>query len=272
MPRFAANLSWLYQEHGLPERFHAAASDGFHAVEILFPYDWPAAELRRLADEQGLQCVLINAPCGNWAAGERGLAALPQRSDDFKRSLELALNYAHAMQTPCVHIMAGVLGPSDEQARCWDTYQHNLAWAANLAASADVTLTIEPINPIDMPAYLLSRPADALRIVREINSPQLGVQLDLYHCQMVEGEVLSWLTQGLQARQGQAWVKHLQVAGVPGRHEPTASPALDYPAVFQRIDQLGYGGWIGCEYRPRLSTPGGTRAGLAWLKPHLKSV
>lgn len=268
MPRFAANLSWLYQEHPLPQRFAAAAADGFEAVELLFPYEHDALDLRRHLDDAHLACVLINAPCGNWAAGERGLAALPGRQDDFKRSIDRALRYAAALNTPRIHVMAGLRPPGADENLLWDTYQANLAWACDETAADDVMLLVEPINPTDMPGYLLTRQAEAHRLVGEIGAPQLRVQMDLYHCRVVEGEISAWLTGALRPTAGASVVGHMQVAGVPGRHEPEGGD-IDYPAAFELIDQLGYTGWVGCEYRPCQAGPGGTTAGLGWARPWL---
>lgn len=272
MPRFAANLNWLYPEHALRDRFRAASEDGFAGVECLFPYDLRANELRQQLDRYGLQCVLINAPAGDWAAGERGLAALPGREDDFRRSLDRALRYATAAACPRIHVMAGVAdaGPGGQAdlPAMWATYVRNLEWAACEAAAEDITLTIEPINPRDMPGYLLNRQADAQRVISEVGAHNLRLQLDLYHCQMVEGEIMGWLSGSLQARNGSCALAHLQVAGVPERCEPDAGD-VDYPPLFELIDQLGYAGWVGCEYRPRQAGPGGTTAGLSWLRPYL---
>ena len=273
MPRFAANLSWLYEELPLIDRFAQAARDGFLGVECLFPYDHDRAALRAELDEYGLEWVLINAPPGDWAAGDRGLAARPGREAAFQRSIDQALDWALALGSRRVHVMAGVSGPDDDVDALWALYQRNLEWAARQAAGSGVSLLIEPINPVDMPGYLLTRQAEAHRLVSEIGAPHLMVQMDLYHCQMVEGEVTGWLSGALRPAGAGALasrVGHMQVAGVPGRHEPE-SDAIDYPAVFELIDQLGYAGWIGCEYRPRLSPqPGATTAGLAWMAGYLQ--
>jgi hydroxypyruvate isomerase len=269
MPRFAANLSWLYTDHAFVDRFAAAARDGFDGIECLFPYEYEAKELRERLDEHGLCWVLFNAPPGNWAAGERGLAALPGREEEFRCGIEQALDVAHTLGCSRLHVMAGLAQSHIDPERQWATYQSNLAWAAAQSAPANVKLLIEPINPIDMPGYLLTRQADAHRLVTDINAPNLLVQMDLYHCQIVEGEVMSWLTGALHPQHGRSRVGHMQIAGVPGRHEPDEG-AIDYPAVFELIDQLGYAGWVGCEYKPRRAAePGGTSAGLAWMRPHL---
>jgi hydroxypyruvate isomerase len=264
MPKFAANLSMLYPEHAFLDRFEAAAKDGFRAVEFLFPYDHEARELAARLRANGLQQVLFNAPPGE--AGERGIASLPGREAQFRGSIETALRYAQQLQCPRVHVMAG-LAP-EGAARTWlrDTYMTNLRWAAQHAAAAGVKLTIEPINTRDIPRYFLNRQDEAHAIVEEIGSPHLQVQMDLYHCQIVEGDVAMKLRRYLPTGR----VGHMQIAGVPDRHEPDRGE-LNYAYLFGIIDevcaQCGWDGWIGCEYRPALGeAPGGTTSGLAWLR------
>ncbi len=259
MLRFAANLSMMYTEHPLPDRFAAAAADGFSAVEILFPYEFSPQDLASWLASCGLQQVLFNAPPGNWHAGERGLACLPGREADFKASLRTALVYARTLRCPRIHVMAG-LRPSDvEHETLRQTYVSNLTWAAGLAAAANVTLLLEPINTRDMPGYFLNYQREAHAVVEEIGSPALRVQMDLYHCQIVEGEVSRQLQTYLQSPGNN--VAHMQIASVPDRHEPD-SGEVDYHQVFALIETLHYDGWIGCEYRPR----GGTSEGLGWLR------
>ena len=261
MPRFAANLSMLYPEHDFLDRFAAAAEDGFAAVEYLFPYEYDTRALRRRLDDHGLQQVLFNAPPGDWAGGERGLAAQPGREPEFRSGVEQALEYAGVLGCPRVHVMAGLDGP-DEDAAQWgrrrSTYLENLAWAAGRAATQGVELLIEPINGRDMPGYFLSRQAEAHAVVAEIGLPNLKVQLDLYHCQITEGDLTTTLRRDLPTGR----VGHLQVAGVPDRHEPDRGE-IDLVHVLATVDALGYAGWIGCEYRPQ----GKTSEGLAWLAP-----
>ncbi len=271
MPRFAANLSMLYPEHSFLDRFAAAAADGFDAVEYLFPYAFKPAELAARLADLGLSQALINAPPGDFAAGERGLAGRPERVDDFRRSfLDQALPYAQALACPRVHVMAGLLpAGADAQTRQahLHTYASNLAWAARQAAAHGVAVLIEPINSRDMPGYLLSGQADAHALVQQIGAPNLQVQMDLYHCQIMEGDLAMKLHQYLPATAGgrASQVGHLQIAGVPSRHEPDDGE-LHYPYLFSLIDQLGYRGVVGCEYRPRNTQPGGTSAGLGWLR------
>ena len=257
MPRFAANLSMMYGEHAFPDRFAAAAADGFAAVEYLFPYAWPAAELAARLRDHGLQQVLFNAPPGDWDGGERGLAGLPGREAEFRAGFGQALAYAEALDCQRIHVMAGLAPEGAEPARLRATYLANLAWAAEAAHSAGRAVLIEPINPRDMPRYLLSRQADAHAIVQEIGAPNLQVQMDLYHCQIVEGDLETRLRQLLPGGR----VGHLQIASVPRRHEPDEGE-IHYPHLFDVVDALGYTGWIGCEYRPRA----GTSDGLGWLR------
>ncbi|CAG2140280.1 2-oxo-tetronate isomerase [Cupriavidus numazuensis] len=259
MPRFAANLSMMYTEHDFLDRFAAAAADGFQAVEYLFPYEHPAAELRARLDANGLVQALFNAPPGDWAAGERGIAALPGREAEFGEAFGRALEYAGVIGNDRVHVMAGLLPADVDRARCRATYLENLAHAAKAAAAQGITVLIEPINTRDMPGYFLNRQDDGQAICKEVGAANLKVQFDCYHCQIVEGDVTKKLQRDF------AGVGHIQIAGVPERHEPDIGE-LNYPYLFDAIDALGYQGWIGCEYRPRA----GTSAGLGWIKPYLK--
>lgn len=256
MPRFAPNLSLMYGEHAFLDRFAAAQRDGFAAVEYLFPYEHAPQLLSGLLQAHGLQQVLINAPPGDWAAGERGLACVPGREAAFRSAIAQALAYAQALACPRVHVMAGLAPVGAERAPLQATYVRNLAWAAQQAADVKIDLLIEPINKRDMPGYFLNRQDHAHDIVAEIGAVNLKVQMDLYHCQIVEGDVAMKLRQYLPTGR----VGHIQIAGVPERHEPDEGE-LNYPYLFALIDSLGYGGHIGCEYRPR----GDTSAGLAWM-------
>lgn len=266
MPRFAANLSMLYNEHPFLERFAAAAADGFTAVEYLFPYDFTAQELARQLADHGLQQVLFNAPPGDWNAGERGMACLPGRQAEFRTGIQRALDYAHTLNCSRIHVMAGLAPAGADRAELQRTYEDNLAWAAQQAAAAGRTLLIEPINPRDIPGFFLNRQDEAHRIVQAIGSPHLKVQMDLYHCQIVEGDVAMKLRQYLPTGR----VGHIQIAGVPQRHEPDLGE-LHHPYLFEVIDELsaacGWDGWVGCEYRPARGTaPDATNQGLGWLR------
>lgn len=257
MPRFAANLSMMYTEHAFLDRFAAAAADGFTAVEYLFPYEYPAPQLRALLDDNCLQQALFNAPPGDFAAGERGIASLPGREAEFRNGFQRALDYAEAMDCMRVHVMAGLVPSGADRDEQMKVYRDNLGWAAGLAATRGVDVLIEPINQRDMPGYLLSLQDEAHQIVLEIGAPNLKVQLDLYHCQITEGD----LTMRLRSDLPTGRVGHLQIAGVPDRHEPDRGElAIDY--LLGVIDEIGYDGWVGCEYRPAA----GTSDGLGWMK------
>jgi hydroxypyruvate isomerase len=259
MPRLAANLSTLFTEHPFLQRFSAAASEGFQGVEFLFPYEHAVAEIQSRLQEHGLHLVLFNTPPGDWHAGERGLASLPGRGDDFRRGVQQALEYAVRLGNRNLHVMAGLLRSDQDPDAHRAIYLENLAHAASEAASAGITVLIEPINPRDMPGYFLSRQAEAHAIRRELNVDNLKVQFDSYHCQIVEGD----LTMSL--RRDIAGIGHIQIAGVPDRHEPDLGE-VNYAYLFEQLDTLGYPGWVGCEYHPRA----GTRQGLGWARPYLR--
>jgi hydroxypyruvate isomerase len=258
MPRFAANLSFLYNEHPFLDRFAAAARDGFRAVEYLSPYDHKAGDLKARLDDNGLEQVLFNAALGEWARGERGLASLPGREDDFRRAIDTALEYARVLGNTRVHVMAGLVQPGLERARQRAVYVANVARAAEACAAAGVTAVIEPINTRDIPGFFLNRQDEAHAICAEVGSSSLKVQMDLYHCQVVEGDLAS------KVRRYIGGVGHVQIAGVPDRHEPDLGE-VNYPYLFALLDELGYDGWIGCEYRPR----GATSEGLGWIRPYV---
>lgn len=255
MPKFAANLSLMFNEVPFERRFAAAARAGFAGVEFLFPYDWPPSAVAGWLRDEGLENVLFNLPPGDWAAGERGLAALPGREAEFRAGVARAFEYAEALGTPCLHAMAGIVPTDANRARCRATYVDNLRHAAEALAKAGRTLTIEPINPRDMPGYFLKTQAEAHAIREEVGAPNLKVQMDFYHAQIVEGRVAE------SFRRWQPHIAHVQIASVPGRHEPDEGE-LDYRAVFGMLDESGYSGWVGCEYRPR----GRTEDGLGWIR------
>lgn len=256
MPRFAANLSFLFTELPFPERFAAAAAAGFGGVEFLFPYDWPVESVAGWCHSAGVESVLFNLPPGDWQAGERGIACLPGREAEFQAGIEQALPYALALGTPRLHVMAGIVPDGADPAQCRQLYVDNLRRAAARLAGHGIDLLIEPINPRDMPGYLLNTQADAHAIRAEVAAANLQVQTDLYHAQIVEGDLAVMLERWLPH------IGHLQIAGVPGRHEPDVGE-VHYPYLFALLDRLGYDGWIGCEYRPAA----GTVDGLDWFAP-----
>ncbi len=257
MPRFAANISLMFTELPFLDRFEAAAGAGFQGVELLFPYEWPAAELRHRLDANGLTLALFNLPPGDWAGGERGLTALKGREAEFADGLEKALDYAAALGCRRLHAMAGL----DSHGAHRGIYEGNLALAAEKAAPAGIDILIEPINMFDMPGYFLTRTADAASVIAAVGSPALALQLDLYHRQRMEGEVAEAVAEF------SSLARHYQIAGLPDRGEPWPSD-LDYAPLLAQLTATGYDGWIGCEYRPR----NGTAAGLGWLAHLLPSL
>lgn len=251
MLRFAANLSFLFTELPFLERFAAAAAQGFDTVEIMFPYEWPAADLRKFLDANGQKLVLFNAAQGDWAAGERGIAALPGREAEFEAAIASALDYAGVLGNRLIHVMAG-LDSAGANAR---TFIANLQKGADMALEREVALIIEPINTRDMPGYFLSRTRPALDIIAACGRPNVGLQFDLYHRHVSEGGVSAGL------REVKDVVRHMQIASPPDRGEPGAGE-LDFATLLAGIDASGYDGYIGLEYKPR----SGTVAGLSWLK------
>jgi len=270
MPQFAANLSMLYTEYDFLDRFDAAAQDGFKAVEFLFPYDHAAADLASRLQANGLQQVLFNAPPAGvdaatvrnaWGRGERGTACLPGREAECRHGVALAIDYALALNCPRIHVMAGLMPQGVEHAVLHATYLSNVQYAATEAAKVGLDVMIEPINTRDMPGYFLSRQDQAHAVLHTLGASNLRVQMDLYHCQIMEGDVSTKLRHYIPT----GTVGHIQIAGVPDRHEPDGGE-LNYPYLFGVIDALGYSGWIGCEYRPRRgAAPGATRQGLSWM-------
>jgi len=274
MLQFAANLSMMYPELPFLDRFEAAAKDGFTAVEYLFPYAFPAAELAARLKANNLQQVLFNAPPGGtdaasidvaWASNTRGTASIPGREAEFRAGVHMALAYADALNCPRIHLMAGLIGDGQTRISNLPTYIANLKWAAAEVAQAGRDVLIEPINTRDIPGFFLNRQDHAHEIIQAVGAPNLKVQMDLYHCQIVEGDVAMKIREYLPTGR----VGHFQIAGVPERHEPDIGE-INYPYLFDVIDEVskacGWQGWVGCEYKPRLGgQPGGTSAGLGWL-------
>ena len=278
MPQFAANLSMMYPEIDFLDRFEAAAKDGFKAVEFLFPYAWKKEEIATRLKANGLQQVLFNLPPGGldrdsiaraWESGTRGVACHAGREAEFKFGVQIALDYAEALGCPRIHAMAGLVPAGRERADVQPTYEANLAWAAQEAQKAGRDILIEPLNTRDNPGFFLNRQDHAHGIIKTVGAANLKVQMDLYHCQIVEGDVASKIRHYLPTGR----VGHIQIAGVPERFEPDIGE-VNYPYLFGVIDEVskscGWQGWIGCEYRPqRGAQPGGTSSGLDWLKPWL---
>lgn len=255
MPKFAANLSFLFTEHAFRERFHLASAAGFQGVEYLFPYEWSAHDLAECLSSADISQVLFNLPPGNWANGERGLACLPERRGEFAESVEQALNYAMVLDCQRVHCMAGLRPDGVEEEALERTYIANLRHAADRFATIGATVMIEPINSrIDMPGYWLDDVSKALRLITGIDRPNVRLQLDLYHAQIIQGDLARTIEGNIER------IGHIQIADNPGRHEP-GTGEIHYAYLFDLLDRLGYAGWVGCEYKPLTST----KAGLAWL-------
>ncbi|MDS1140639.1 hydroxypyruvate isomerase family protein [Pusillimonas sp. SM2304] len=254
MPKLAANITMMFNELPFLARIQASAQAGFKAVEFLFPYDFDAQDIAAELKRHGLKNVLFNTPPGDWDAGERGIAALPGRSDEFRAGVAQAIAYAQALGTPNIHAMAGLLPAGADVDQCRATFIDNLEYAARQCAAHQINVLIEPINQRDMPGYFLSLQDQAHAIRQAVNQPNLKVQMDFYHAQIMEGDI------AMTFRKFQPHVGHIQIAGVPERHEPDTGE-VNYAYLFQLLDELGYDGWVGCEYRPAH----GTVPGLGWM-------
>ena len=255
MPKFAANLSMMFNEHDFPNRFAAAAKAGFDAVEFLFPYDYSPAEVAQWHKENNLKNVLFNLPPGDWAAGERGIAALPGREAEFRAGVAKAVEYALALGTPQLHMMAGLVPAGSDMAIHRKTYLENMKFAAQALAKHNLTLLLEPINTRDMPGYFLNTQAQAHQLRVESGEPNVKVQMDFYHAQIMEGDLAETFKKYFKD------IGHTQIASVPKRNEPDDGE-VNYPYLYQLLDEMGYEGYVGCEYRPK----GKTEDGLAWFK------
>lgn len=255
MPRFAANLTMLYNEVPFLDRFEKAASAGFAGVEYLFPYDFPVEDLVARLKANGLKQVLHNLPAGNWGAGERGIAILPDRVEEFRAGVDKAITYATALGCPQVNILAGIAPAGADKAELHKTFVENLKFAAPKIKDAGLKLLIEPINTRDIPGFFLNYTKQAKDIIAEVGSDNLFIQYDIYHMQIMEGD----LARTIEANLSQ--IAHIQLADNPGRNEP-GTGEINYDFLFRHLDAIGYAGWVGCEYKPK----GDTTAGLGWLK------
>jgi hydroxypyruvate isomerase len=245
----------LFTEVPFLERFERAAAAGFGAVEFLFPYAHPAAEIKARLDANGLKLVLFNTPAGDWEAGERGLACRPERVDEFRAGVRRAIDYAGVLDVGQLHCMAGTAPAGVAAATLQRAYLENLQFATRELERAGLNAVIEPINTFDIPGYFLNRSAQALAIIDEVGADNLYLQYDIYHMQRMEGELAATLEKQL------ARIAHVQLADNPGRHEP-GSGEINYPFLFEHLDRIGYRGFVGCEYKPA----GSTEAGLGWFR------
>ena len=255
MPRFAANLSMMFNEVPFLDRFEAAAGAGFTAVEYLFPYDYPAKDIGERLRKNGLAQALFNLPPGDWAAGEKGFAALPGRFEDLQQSLHQALPYVQATGVRRVHLMAGIAERNDPAAVT--AFRKSVKWAAEFLAPHGLDVVIEPINPRNVPGYFLNDFGLARDVIFDLKIPNLKLQFDIYHCQIIHGDVT------MRLREMMPFIGLIQIASIPSRNEPDGEE-LNYPFLFGELDRLGYGGFVGCEYIPR----GKTTDGLGWFKSY----
>ena len=258
MPRFAANLTMMFNERDFLDRFDAAAKAGFKGVEYLFPYDYNKEAIAEKLDRNALTQALHNLPAGDWSAGERGIACHPDRVGEFQDGVGKAIEYATALGCKQVNCLAGVAPDGIETERLKETFVANLRFAAAKLSAADIRLLIEPINTRDIPGFFLRRTAQARAIIEEVGSPSLALQHDIYHMQIMEGDLAPTIENNMDI------IRHVQIADNPGRNEP-GTGEINYPFLFGFLDDLGYDAWVGCEYRP-LST---TEAGLGWIAPYL---
>ncbi len=255
MPRFSANLTFQFNEVPFLDRFAAARAAGFHAVEFMFPYEHETAEVERALKAAEVENVLFNMPAGDWSKGDRGLACVPGREKDFRESVDKALRYVQVLKAPLLHAMAGTRPADADPKVCENTYVSNLRYAADKVGQAGITLVIEPINTRDMPGYFLNTQGQAAQICEQVGAPNLKIQMDCYHMQIAEGDLSTNLTKHAKR------CAHVQIASAPDRHEPDHGE-IDYAHIFALLDEIGYGGWVGCEYRPA----GKTEDGLGWMQ------
>ena len=259
MPKFAANLTMMFNEAPFLERFDKAAAAGFKAVEFLFPYDYTVEQLNDALDRNKLQLVLHNLPAGDWAAGERGIACHPDRVEEFRSGVGRAVTYATALGVKQLNCLAGIKPQNVSDADARRTLVENLKFAAPRLKAAGIKLLIEPINTFDIPGFFLNRTQQAINVIRDTGADNIFVQYDIYHMQRMEGELASTMKNNLVR------IAHLQLADNPGRNEP-GTGEINYPFLFAFLDKLGYDGWIGCEYKPAAAT----EAGLGWAAAYLK--
>jgi hydroxypyruvate isomerase len=253
MPKFAANLTMLFTELPFLDRFAAAEAAGFSGVEYLFPYDFEKAALRERLEQHGLTQILHNLPAGNWAAGERGIAILPDRVDEFREGVRYGIDYAKALGCRQLNCLVGVAPADADMIELNEVLLKNLRFAADALARENIRLLIEPINTLDIPGFFLNGTPQAVQIISDVQSENLFIQYDIYHMQVMEGDIARTLQKHL------ARIAHVQVADNPGRNEP-GTGEINYPFLFRHLDEIGYRGWVGCEYKPKTTTV----EGLGW--------
>ena len=259
MPKFSANLTMLFTEVGFLHRFEQASRAGFKGVECLFPYEWDKEQLSESLGKHGLEQVLHNLPAGNWKDGERGIACLPDRVGEFQEGVGLAIEYAKALGCPRLNCLVGLTPKETPAEKVRQVLVDNLRFAATALEEEHIVFLVESLNDRDIPGFYLTHTRDALQLLEEVNHPNLWLQYDIYHMQIMEGNLTRTIIDNLTR------IAHIQLADNPGRHEP-GTGEINFPNLFRFIDEAGYDGWIGCEYNPA----GVTEDGLGWVKPHLK--
>lgn len=258
MTRFAANLTMLFNDVDFLERFEKAHQAGFKAVEFLFPYAYEPKILADKLNQFGLEQVLFNMPPGDWNAGERGLAAIPGREEEFKQSVDVVLSYALALKCKKIHAMSGIINPQFSHQQHVQTFIHNIRYAADQLAQHNIELMIEPLNKRDVPNYFITHQREAVELIKQVKRTNVKLQFDLYHAQIMDGDLTMLI------REVADYIGHIQIASVPERNEPV-SGEVNYPYLYQVLDEVGYQGWIGCEYKPKTTT----EEGLTWIKSFL---
>ena len=259
MLKFSANLTMMFNEVDFLGRFERASKAGFKGVEFLFPYEWERQELAEKLDKHGLEQVLYNLPAGNWSAGERGIACLPGRVGEFQEGVGLAIEYAKTLECPRLNCIAGITPKDVPAEKVHQTMVDNLRFAATALEKEGIRLLVEPLNNQDIPEFYLVHTQDALRLLAEVNHPNLWLQYNIYHMQIMEGNLTRTILDNL------ARIAHIQLGDNPGRHEP-GTGEINFTNLLRFIDEAGYDGWIGCEYKPA----GVTEDGLEWVKPYLE--
>ena len=260
MTRIAANLSMLFTDAPFLDRFDRAAAAGFEAVEFLFPYDHPIEVVKERLTRNGLTLTLINAPAGDWAAGERGFAARPAKRAEFRASVQKAVDYAAGLGCPRIHVMSGITADEPDRAACEAVWTQNMREAADMAGAAGLAISVEPLNSRDVPGYFIAHQDQTLDLIGRLDRRNVLLQFDVYHTQIMDGDIIRRIER-LKGAYG-----HVQIAGVPDRHEPDTGE-LNYPEIFAAFDRAGFTGHLGCEYNPR----GRTEDGLGWAAPYLRA-
>jgi len=259
MPKFSANLTMMFNEVDFLERFSRASKAGFKAVEYMFPYDWPKDQLVDTLNQSGMKQILHNLPAGDWAKGDRGIACLPDRKTEFEEGVGLAIEYAKALECPNLNCLVGLAPQGVSQTEIHETVIENLKFAAGALEKEGLRLLVEALNNEAVPGFYLVRTQEVIQLLVEVDHPNIWLQHDVYHMQIMEGNLIQTISENISR------IAHIQIADNPGRHEP-GTGEINFTNLFSAIDRAGYSGWIGCEYIPA----GKTEDGLSWVKPYLE--